>query len=155
MEEGEGGGKGTWRRREKGRHWLKVALERKLWKKAGQLGVVKLFPRLESKGLGRELESVDGGAVLMLDGGDVDEEASLWLVDGVVDSCLACSRIGWAGGSLRSKIRSVRCWNGCAKKDSVAGAPRQQKRMLTIRANRRLCHGRRFKVRCVRCRYVH
>jgi len=41
------------RRRLNGRHDLKVLLLRKDWKKVGQLGLVKLFPRLVSNGLGK------------------------------------------------------------------------------------------------------
>ena len=37
---------------------MKEALERKDWKKAGQLGAVKLLPRVVSKGCGNE-EAVD------------------------------------------------------------------------------------------------
>ena len=45
----------TSRRRENGRQDLKVALLRKLVMKLGQLGSVKLSPKLLSKGLGRGL----------------------------------------------------------------------------------------------------
>lgn len=48
----------TWRRRERGRHSLKALLDKKDWKKAGQLDAVKLFPILESNGLGRADVSV-------------------------------------------------------------------------------------------------
>jgi hypothetical protein len=43
------------RRRENGRHALKVSLLRKLVINSGQLGSVKLSPKLLSKGLGRGL----------------------------------------------------------------------------------------------------
>lgn len=45
----------TSRRRENGRHALKVSLLRKLVINWGQLGSVKLSPKLLSKGLGRGL----------------------------------------------------------------------------------------------------
>lgn len=100
---------------------MKVLLDKKLRKKFGQLGAVKLLPRLESKGLGSGVEVVDG-AVLMLDAAeDVDEEPPLLVVNVamlavglVVVSCLACNRSGRGGGSRRSKMRSVRSSNGFA-----------------------------------------
>lgn len=46
-------GESTWRRREMGRQALNCASARKLVMKAGHAGVVKLFPRLLSKGEGR------------------------------------------------------------------------------------------------------
>lgn len=55
----------TCRSRDSGRHCLKVSLLRKLWKKAGQLGDVKLLPMVESNGLGSKLWLV-GVAVLIL-----------------------------------------------------------------------------------------
>lgn len=51
------------RRSESGRQDLKVSLLRKLLKKVGQLGEVKLLPRLVSKGLGRGLSATDVEAV--------------------------------------------------------------------------------------------
>ena len=60
----------TWRRREKGRHSLKVSLLRKLLKNSGQEGSVKLFPRLESKGRGK---SVDIGADATMEDSEIDD----------------------------------------------------------------------------------
>ena len=70
----------TSRRRENGRHALKVAFLRKLVIKSGQLCVVKLLPKLLSKGLGSGLGLEVPEAELPL----VAEEPATVVVD-VVD----------------------------------------------------------------------
>ena len=74
-----------------------MLFDRNDWKKSGQLGAVKLFPKLESNGLGSGLKLL-GAAVLMLEvADDVPEDASTLVLAGlgvlagrfVVVSCLA------------------------------------------------------------------
>lgn len=90
----------TWRRRENGRQSWKVLLVRKLLKKAGQDGEVKLLPRLLSKGRGKDA-SADGDAVAMEDALDDPVDDGARLADEA--SCLAYNPIrGLGGGGLRS-----------------------------------------------------
>lgn len=116
----------TCKRRLKGRHDLKVLLLRNVWKKAGQAELVKLFPRLVSKGLGRgELgmvvdtvisEAVDEEAVptllvgaTMVDGRDVVDEGKDINVDDVdmdeTDESPACRRYRSKRGAGRRSMR--------------------------------------------------
>lgn len=91
---------------------MRVSLLKNFRKKLGQLGEVKLLPRLESKGVGRELEPVDVAvlmaAVLIGAATPLDDILAL------VSSCRACSCIGRDGGGLRSKTRSASPSHGSA-----------------------------------------
>ena len=90
----------TWSRSENGRQSWKVLLVRKLLKKAGQDGEVKLLPRLLSKGRGKDA-SADGDAVAMEDALDDPVDDGARLADEA--SCLAYNPIrGLGGGGLRS-----------------------------------------------------
>lgn len=99
----------TCKRREKGMQSWKVLFERKVLKNCGQEVVVKLFPRLVSKGRGSELTvgvavaRVESPAELVAD----DCVPVGMMLDGRVEvaSCRAWRAIGRAGGSVRSKTR--------------------------------------------------
>ena len=71
----------TWRRRLKGRQDIKVTLLRKELKKVGQAELVKLLPKLVSKGLGSAEVVAALGAVVTEDA-EVEVEAEAVVEDG-------------------------------------------------------------------------
>lgn len=85
------------RRRDNGTHSLKVSLERKLLKKAGQEEVVKLFPRAVSKGIGSASEE----AV------EEEEEEAEEDVDVERSARLRNCCMNGSGGGLLSKSRTL------------------------------------------------
>lgn len=85
-------GRLTCKRRDNGTHSLKVSLERKFLKKAGQEVVVKLFPKAVSKGIGSASEDA------------VEAEEAEEDVD--VARLRRCCRYG-SGGVLLSKSRTL------------------------------------------------
>lgn len=74
----------TWRRRENGRHSWKVVFVRKSLKNSGHDGSVKLLPKLESKGLGRDVDI--GVAVSIVDCVTDEVEDGAGIPDGPVDA---------------------------------------------------------------------
>ena len=105
----------TWSKRESGWHCSKVSLPKKLSKKAGQLGAVKLLPMVESNGLGNGVSPV-GVAVWIVSPLVVDVvaddvtvfDADAMLADKLVAvSCRACNCIALVGGSLLSNMSSA------------------------------------------------
>lgn len=85
----------------------KESLAKNCRKNVGQLGWVKLLPMVESNGTGNEISPVGSAVASASDEVEVASEAVVvgttvlaWLV-----CCLACSRIGGLGGSLRSNRR--------------------------------------------------
>ena len=125
----------TCRRRLNGRHDLKVLLLKKDWKKVGQEALVKLFPRLVSKGLGRGEYGVELATVM---DGAVDDDAAVRPLDGatvVVDNDdgdgestaveVDTSRVDTAEGSPP--------WRGCRSPPTRGGGCRS-KRISPLRA---------------------
>lgn len=96
----------TWRRRDSGRHSLKVVLDRKFVKKVGHVELVKLFPRLVSKGDGNGV--ADSVADVVVEALEVAVVAAVEEVDEL--SARLARRIRGTGGWEWSSSIVSRAW---------------------------------------------